>query len=314
MGLFKSKLPPPKTRQALAFRCLQGIAIGDAFGESFFGERETILQHIQARKVPPTLWEFTDDTVMAIAVYQQMALSGTIDQDALAKSFARNHSLDTNRGYGATARRLLREISEGGDWRAIASSAFEGMGSLGNGAAMRVGPIGAYFFDDLDRVMELAMASAEVTHAHPEGIAGAMAIALGTALATQLGQSGKRMAPSEFIEAVAAPLPDTDTRARIRKSLAVPPTYRMETVVQVLGNGVEVSAPDTVPLAIWCAAHHLADFEEGLWTTVSALGDRDTLCAMVGGMLTMSAPPTTVPEKWQASVEKVEQSDFWVGV
>lgn len=56
------------------------------------------------------------------------------------------------------------------------------MGSMGNGAAMRVAPIGAYFADDLDKVLSHARASAEVTHGHREGIAGAMATAVASAL------------------------------------------------------------------------------------------------------------------------------------
>ncbi len=53
---------------------------------------------------------------------------------------------------------------------------------MGNGAAMRVAPIGAYFADDLDKVLYYAQASAEVTHAHIEGIVGAMAVAVASAL------------------------------------------------------------------------------------------------------------------------------------
>ena len=55
--------------------------------------------------------------------------------------------------------------------------------------------------------------------------------------------------------------------------------------VAVLGNGTGLSAQDTVPFALWCAAQHLtdyeADYEAALWLTVSGLGDRDTTCAIV---------------------------------
>ena len=59
---------------------------------------------------------------------------------------------------------------------------FGGEGSFGNGAAMRVAPLGAYFADELDAVVEQASFSAEVTHSHPEGIAGAIAVAVAAAL------------------------------------------------------------------------------------------------------------------------------------
>jgi ADP-ribosylglycohydrolase len=74
--------------------------------------------------------------------------------------------------------------------------------------------------------------------------------------------------------------------------------------------GTKMTAQDTVPFVIWCAAHHLDDFESGLWKAVSILGDRDTICAMVGGILIMSSINNSVPLSWLNSVEKVDDSKF----
>jgi len=211
-------------RIELAKKSLKGLSIGDAFGESFFGERDEMLQHIQARKVPKTTWEFTDDTVMAIAVFEQLEKNGVIIQDELAKAFVENHDKDVNRGYGATARRILREIGEGGDWKTISKGVFEGMGSMGNGAAMRVSPIGAYYFDDLEKVKTLAAQSAEITHANIEGITGAIAVAVATAIATQMKISGQKISPQQFIEQVVSELPDSDTTSKIKNPLQL--SYR----------------------------------------------------------------------------------------
>ncbi|PHN02485.1 ADP-ribosylglycohydrolase family protein [Flavilitoribacter nigricans] len=301
-------------RTALAARSLKGVSIGDAFGESFFGETDAILSQIQQRRLPPTRWEFTDDTVMAIAVFEQLEACGEIDQDQLARQFAINHDKDVNRGYGATARRILREIGAGGDWRAIAQNVFSGMGSMGNGASMRVSPIGAFHFDDLERVRTLAIRSAEVTHTHVEGISGAIAVAVATALATQIKMNGRSITPEAFIETVAGMLPDSDTRAKIRKSMAIPPDYHIETVKTILGNGSQITAPDTVPFAIWCAAHHLNDFAAALWRAVAALGDRDTIGAIVGGITIMSSAEANVPAAWVDAVEDVETSAFRTGM
>ncbi len=46
---------------------------------------------------------------------------------------------------------------------------FSGLGSFGNGAAMRAAPLGAWFAGDVETVIQQAILSAEVTHAHPEG-------------------------------------------------------------------------------------------------------------------------------------------------
>lgn len=91
-----------KERIALAYTALKGTSIGDAFGESFFGERNMILDHLDRKAIPNTSWDFTDDTIMAIAVFEQLEKNQTIIQDELALAFSRNHQLDLYRGYGAT--------------------------------------------------------------------------------------------------------------------------------------------------------------------------------------------------------------------
>lgn len=84
---------------------------------------------------------------------------------------------------------------------------------------------------------------------------------------------------------------------------------RAETAVSVVaervGNGRGVIAPDTVPLTIWCAATYLGRYEEAMWQTVSALGDRDTTCAIVGGILSLHAD-AVIPEAWLAAREPLE--------
>lgn len=299
-----------KQRLNLAQTTLKGISIGDAFGESFFGEPSKIQQHLQNKTIPPSSWEFTDDTVMAIAIYEQMEAHQNIQQDDLAKQFAINHQKDVNRGYGATARRILRTIEAGEDWRTVSKRVFAGMGSMGNGASMRVGPIGAYYYDDLKKVRHLAIQSAEITHTHPEGITGAIAVAIATALATQIRLGIIHLSPYEFIEQVAKELPDTDTTSKIKKSLSVLPHYHIKTVKTILGNGSKIMAQDTVPFAIWCAAHRLYDFEAALWKAVSILGDRDTICAIVGGITIMSTAADKIPQEWMESVEDFETSVF----
>jgi ADP-ribosylglycohydrolase len=61
----------------------------------------------------------------------------------------------------------------------------------------------------------------------------------------------------------------------------------VQDVADFLGSGFEVSAQDTVPFCLWCAGQHMEHWEETLWLTVAGLGDRDTTCAIVGGIVTM---------------------------
>ena len=177
---------------------------------------------------------------MAIAVYEQLEKNQAINQEQLAKAFSLNHDKDVNRGYGATARRILRAIGEGQDWKEISKGVFEGMGSMGNGASMRVSPIGAFYFDDIDKVKDLAIKSAEITHSNMEGITGAIAVAVATAIATKAKIDNKTISPIDFIESIVKELPDTDTSSKIKKSISVPYSYRIETVKTILGNGTNI--------------------------------------------------------------------------
>lgn len=295
-------------RLQLAKKSLKSVAIGDAFGESFFGQRNEILQHIQNRTIPATTWEFTDDTVMSIAVFEQLEKHQTINQDDLALAFAKKHSLDVNRGYGATARRILREIEAGENWETLSKNAFDGIGSMGNGAAMRVHTIGAYFYDDLEKVKIEARKSAEVTHANKEAIIGAKAVAIATAIAINLKINNQNIEPNDFINLITNELSPSDTTSKIKKSLTVSPTYHTQTVIKILGNGTKMTVQDTVPFAIWCAAHNLYDFENALWKAVSVLGDRDTICAIVGGIVAQTAD--NIPQEWLDNVENFEESVF----
>jgi ADP-ribosylglycohydrolase len=256
-------------------------------------------------------WPFTDDTVMGIGVYNILSGFGTIDQDELAKEFVNNYLADENRGYGATARRILRNIAEGGDWREESNSVFEGMGSAGNGAAMRSGPIGAYFNEDTARVIEQATLAAGVTHTHEEGIAGGIAVALAACICTRYGLNKQSLSADTFYDFVIDNLPGSRVRSKIQKAKTLPASYDIRTIVSVLGNGTNLSADDTVPLALWCVANNTGSYEEAIWTGLEALGDRDTIAAIIGSIVVMSAGAESIPAHWIKQAENFCESPFF---
>ena len=298
-----------KDRIKYAKRALDGIALGDCLGQTFFVPDEIAHQRIKDREILNEPWSFTDDTVMAIGIYRILEKYGKIDQDELAKVFAENYALDWHRGYGGTAHSILRSIGEGKDWREVASGAFDGMGSMGNGGAMRVAPIGAYFADDMDKVLYYARASAEVTHAHIEGIVGAMAIAAASALLLNKKLGLYFGEGDAFLRDIADNLPECDTKYKILSAVPIKKESSIDFVVSVLGNGMMLTAQDTVPFCLWCAAYYYTSVEEALWMAVSALGDRDTICAIVGGMVSLYADE--IPQQWLSYMEHPESSMFF---
>ena len=148
-----------RTRRAR--HSLEGLSVGDAFGEQFFQGSAQSLSHIEERLLPSPPWPYTDDTEMTLSIVSQLSREGTIHQDRLAASFAAHYN--PSRGYGPSMHSLLRALRAGSPWREAAPAQFSRQGSFGNGAAMRVAPIGAFFTEDLDTVVEQAIRSAVVT-------------------------------------------------------------------------------------------------------------------------------------------------------
>jgi ADP-ribosylglycohydrolase len=167
-----------------ATRSLHGVALGDAFGETWFFRPAAEMEWLIAeRLVPRGPWPWTDDTAMALSLYRVLREHGHVAQDRLADRLARAYAADPYRNYGPSMHGVLQAIGDGEPWQSVTAAQFDGQGSWGNGAAMRVAPLGAWFADDLDRVVEQAALSAAVTHAHPEAAAGAIAVAVAAALA-----------------------------------------------------------------------------------------------------------------------------------
>jgi ADP-ribosylglycohydrolase len=207
-----------RDRLARAYQSLQGLCCGDAFGERFFIPEERARSLIDQKALPAPPWIFTDDTMMAISIVATLEEREEIDQNHLATSFARNY--DPTRGYGPAMHGLLASIRQrGGHWREEAQALFGGQGSFGNGSAMRVAPLGAYFADDLDMVVEHAERSAVTTHCHPEAVAGAIAVALATALTWQHRNSPQAPAFQELLQQVYQRTPASDVRRGIQRAI-----------------------------------------------------------------------------------------------
>jgi len=292
-----------------AMLSLDGLSVGDGFGECFFSIALSEYAHHErlVNRIPPGWsWRYTDDTEMAMAIIEVLEKHQRIDQGDLAQVFARRYAADDRRGYGGGAHQLLRQLGASAPWRQAAGELFDGTGSLGNGGAMRVGPLGAYFADDsVETIVDQARRSAQVTHAHPEGQAGAIAVALAAAYAWNHRGNFSSHSRDGLFEFVIAATPPSATRQAIEHALRLPRNATAEQAAILLGNGEKVTAPDTVPFTIWCAARHLDDYMHALWTTVTVAGDIDTNCAIVGSIVVLS-DPGGVPPEWLAAREELK--------
>jgi ADP-ribosylglycohydrolase len=290
------------TRVRLA---LDGLSLGDSFGLHFHAP-ELWRTEFNSRQLPPPPWKYTDDTEMALAIADVLAEFGTIEQDQLAAGFARRFGLNPYRGYGSGAIEVLQAIEAGRPWREAAGELFDGQGSLGNGAAMRAAPVGAYFAGDFAEVVEQAGRSADVTHAHPDGIAGGIAIAVATAWAAEHPRTDAKSAASLF-ECVLAHTPESTTKSGIAKAAQLPLDVWEYHAAEQLGCGYNVRSDDTVPFCLWVAARHLDDFTEALWTAARVGGDADTTCAIIGGIVALAVGAEGLPRNWL-----VRREELWL--
>ncbi len=198
---------------------------------------------------------FTDDSIMTIAVADALLSldrDGLLDDDlvrgAIRASLVNYGRSYPDAGYGSNFK----------EW--IFSSEHFPYGSYGNGSAMRVSAV-AYFASNLEGVLRLARLSAEVTHNHPEGIKGAMAVAG----CIYLARSGKdKGAIKSFVESnyydVGFSLDD----------------IRAEYVF-------DVSCQGSVPIAIRAFLEG-DSFESVVRLAVSVGGDSDTIAAIAGSI------------------------------
>jgi ADP-ribosylglycohydrolase len=297
-----------------AFASIRGLALGDGFGERWFfrGRREAI-EMIQHRTTPGDQpWRWTDDTALALALLRVLTVHGQVLQQELAEEFATMYAADPYRNYGSGMHELLPKLGQDpGNWATYARTLFGGQGSLGNGAAMRAAPLGAWFRQDPELAVAQAALAAEVTHAHPEGVAGGVAVAAAAALAAASGADSSATAPDPhtFLAATADLTPAGPIRNILRRAADLAPDTPAQKAAEILGNGRRIRASDTAPFAIWSAAHHLDNLVDALWTTAEGLGDVDTTCAITGGIVAARTGMSGVSARW---LELLEELPDWV--
>lgn len=291
---------------------LDGLSTGDAFGESFFSfSQEKYYHYFEDRILPEAesgMWRFTDDTQMALSLMENLRLYQSIEQDQLTRSLVEHY--EPGRAYGAEMHTLLRALRQDPiSWSRLVRAQNNGQGLAGNGAATRVAPLGAFFADDLQQVVKQARLSAMVTHSHPEAIAGAIAVAVASALAYKYRVRGLRPECGEWIEQILPFVPGSEVHKGLQSARDLSTQLSAIDAAALLGSGDRTDASDSIPYVIWCAGRFLDNYEEALWQTVSGLGDVDSTCAMVGGIVVSYTGVEKIPADW---VENREQLPRWV--
>ena len=231
---------------------MYGAIIGDMVGSPY--------EFDQGRKIKdfgPLFIEqsvYTDDSVMTIAVAEALMNAGkNADTDTIKREVVKSMK-DWGRrypdaGYGGRFGIWLRQSDS------------EPYGSYGNGSAMRVSPVG-WIYDSIERTREVARATAEVTHNHPEGIKGAEV----TASAIYMARTGK-------------------SKDEIKQYIVDEFGYDLSRTLDEIRPGYHhvESCQETVPEAV-TAFLEGNDFEDVVRNAVSLSGDCDTLACIASGI------------------------------
>jgi poly(ADP-ribose) glycohydrolase ARH3 len=270
---------------------IMGLAVGDAVGSAWegmpaemifaMGPADKIVQHATREAI-----HYTDDTQMTIGVAQELVERKAMDKYSLAKRFAENYHPD--RGYGQGARRIINAIGFGEDWEYMARTIFNGEGSLGNGAAMRVAPIGLFFSPDFDEIVAQAEMSASPTHCHEIGVDGARLIAAATALAAL--SSGSEFDRTLFLRQLMPFAKTEEFQWQIEQSLQLSPFQSL----MAFGNSLE--AHRSVMTSILCFADSPNDYAATIARAIGQGNDVDTLAAMAGALSGARLGLTGIPE------------------
>lgn len=275
-----------------------GSALGDAIGEiAFRFRREQAL--LSAVSAAETL-VYTDDTAMAMGIAESLGELGEINPEHLGETFRKNYEREPWRGYASGPPAVFSMIRKGKTYADAARSLFGGTGSFGNGAAMRIAPVGLYYCDSND-LYERAAASARVTHAHALGVDGAAVLAKAVALAAT-AEPGKRPAPVNFCEKLRAFARTRDMKQSLRLlAELIVGKSDVDEAARALGTTVE--AHNSVPYAIFAFLKNPKSFRQCLLDAVLAGGDRDTIgamaCAISGANLGLEA----IPKEWRDKLE-----------
>jgi ADP-ribosyl-[dinitrogen reductase] hydrolase len=271
---------------------LRGVAVGAAIGDALgmpleFGPAipaDRLVREMQPGRLPSGA--FTDDTEMAFALADSLLAHTPLDPTDLAQRFVawyRAGPVD----IGRQTRLVLKRISRGEPWDAVVAAVqAENPWSAGNGSVMRCWPVALAHWDDLDRLLADSRLQSEVTHPHPECVAGCAFV---NAAIYHLVSGA---APQE---AVTQALDDADLPAALRA------------VIQEASTKWRSDLPNTG----W-VRHTLASAAWGLLTTnsfeeavvqVANLGnDADTAGAVVGALAGAAYGLSAIPDAWRAAV------------
>ena len=281
------------------FGALIGTGVGDSLGAPFEGWHEAKLEEIEALAERREVLTYTDDTHMMIGIAESLIKTGGFDGKDMAHTFIKNYELEPFRGYGPGPPRIFRLIRTGAAWDEAAQGLYHS-GSYGNGSAMRIAPVGVFYYDNPVMLREVAYKSSQITHAHQLGKEGAALQAYAIALATDL-EPLEAFPQGDFLAKLINFAQSAVYQEKLGKIYQLIEELDKEEVIIELGNGIE--AFNSVPTAIYSFLSQPHSFAQAVLHAISLGGDADTIGAMTGAISGAYLGFESIPTRWKDKLE-----------
>lgn len=305
---------------------LLGLAIGDALGRPTEGQRHDEIRALGraslltfrpyhdgrlGRDLPPGSW--SDDTQQALLLADSLVAHGGLDARDFAERLYALWRSGEARGYGRVYRQAMEGRDAGRAWDEVAVD-----GDLMNGAAMRIAPLGLFYWFDAERLTAAAVRSAQVTHRHPAAIAGAAGVAHAFAYVLANGA----LSPARLIASVQeriAPL-DGQTAAYLDTlggAVVLPPDDAFVVLNEVpefasppapgRGSGVGGMTISLLLCSLYLFLHFEGDFRRAVESALLLGGDTDGTAATAGALCAAWRGAGALPQSLAARVEDGER-------
>jgi poly(ADP-ribose) glycohydrolase ARH3 len=283
-----------------------GTMVGDALGMPGEGlTREQLqtehgrLDSLREGRLPAG--EYTDDTEMTLNLCESLLREGDFELRSVASNLA--HGFTPWRGYSPHVYGIMAKIRQGMRWEIQVSP------SWGVGAATRVAPLGVLYAPEAV-LADHAARQAEITHAHANAVAGAVAQAKAVGFATEQGLLETTVGTDDALATLGEVLEDysvamLDAVMRIRD---LPQATSPEALSGAISKAYpcDGSAVGTVPAAL--ASFMLADgFEDAVIIAVNCGGATDALGAMTGALAGAFYGASAIPERLTAGLTNDER-------
>ncbi|MHA2096696.1 MAG: ADP-ribosylglycohydrolase family protein [Candidatus Hodarchaeales archaeon] len=310
--------------------CIIGQCLGDALGFPVEGHPPEICQDYVEKylNVPPDkmlgcaqfpFGQYTDDSQLARELIQSYtANNGKFHPELYAKRIAAIFAENRIVGRGLATEKAAFKLIEGVPWTESGVPA----PSAGNGTAMRAAPIGLFFFDDTDKLIQGAIDQGRITHTDPRCHAGAVAIALAVALVL----CEKELDPTSFLSTLIKyiqPIDQTMTQGLQNLNTWIELSPK-EAVKEISPFGLDPGyrkeyswrniSPFVVPSVLWSLYSFLktpGEYMDAIKTSIIVGGDVDTTAAMVGAISGAYLGMEAIPEYLAKEITDQGTWNYW---